>query len=139
MSAIGWRQSIRSGDQRGQSMVEFALAALVFLLIIFGTVDFGRAVYEYNIIASSAREGARLAIIQANTNTTIVDRVVASSGNLISSADVSISGSRTCTNLPCGPVTVAVTRSYTPATPLIAAITGNSLTLRASSTMVVER
>jgi Flp pilus assembly protein TadG len=127
------------GAESGQSMVEFALAALVFFIVIFGIIDFGRAAYEYNIIASSAREGARMAIIQSRSNTDVTNRVVSSSANLLSAGNVTISGTRTCSALPCGTVTVAVTRTYTPATPLIATIVGNSLVLTASSTMVVER
>ncbi len=119
--------------------MEFALVAPIFFLIVFGVLDLGRVVYQYNLIANSAREGARLAIIQSNTNAQVTDRVVASSANLIAAGNVAISGTRTCTAGPCGTVTVSVQRTFVPVTPLIGNIVGNSLTLTASSTMVVER
>src|SRR5256884_2802333 len=46
----------------GQSMVEFAVLAPVFFLLLLGTIDLGRAVYTYNAISNAAREGARAAV-----------------------------------------------------------------------------
>ena len=41
---------------RGQSMVEFAVLAPIFFLLLLGTIDLGRAIYTYNSIADAARE-----------------------------------------------------------------------------------
>lgn len=139
MARVFGRRRDASGGERGQALVEFALVTLTFFLLAFGIVDFGRAIHEYTLLASSAREAARVAIIQTNTDDAVIERAVASSGRLIAPEDVAIGGVRTCVALPCGTVTVAVSRAYTPATPLIAAIVGDALILRASSTMVVER
>src|SRR5438552_17322905 len=46
----------------GQSMVEFAVLAPVFFMLLLGTIDLVRAVYIYNSISDAAREGARAAI-----------------------------------------------------------------------------
>ena len=54
---------IRSKDRKGQSMVEFALILPVFILLMVGVFDFGRAIYAYNTINNAARQGARLAIV----------------------------------------------------------------------------
>jgi hypothetical protein len=43
-------------------MVEFAVLAPVFFLLLLGTIDLGRAVYIYNAISNGAREGARAAV-----------------------------------------------------------------------------
>lgn len=119
-------------------MAEFAIAATLFFVIMFGVIDFGRAIFYYNLLASSAREGARVAIIQSYTNTDVVNWTVQSSAGMLSSSDVTISGSRTCTALPCPSVTVTVTYTFIPVTPLIGNLVGNGITLTASSTMVVE-
>jgi TadE-like protein len=50
---------------RGQSLVEFALALPFLLLIIFGLVDLGRAVFVSNSLAEAARDGARYGSVQA--------------------------------------------------------------------------
>ena len=40
-------------------MVEFALTSLVLLLITFGTIDLGRAIYLYSELHSAVRDAAR--------------------------------------------------------------------------------
>jgi hypothetical protein len=47
--------------QRGQSSVEFGLAAVVLLLLALGLTDLGRVFYFDVGLASAAREGARQA------------------------------------------------------------------------------
>lgn len=56
----------RSMRRRGQSAVEFALVAPLLFLLMFGIVDFGRAMYYQNEITNAAREGARIAILASN-------------------------------------------------------------------------
>ncbi|MHB1523003.1 MAG: TadE/TadG family type IV pilus assembly protein [Candidatus Dormibacteria bacterium] len=59
------RLGLRRGS-RGQSAVEFALVAPLLFLLIFGIVDFGRAMFYQNEITNAAREGARIAILASN-------------------------------------------------------------------------
>ena len=49
-------------SQRSQSLAEFAIVAPVLTLMLFGIVDFGRAVYYYVTINHAANEGARVAV-----------------------------------------------------------------------------
>lgn len=55
-------------DERGQTLVEFALASLLFLVITFGTIEFGLAVWRYNMVSNLAQEGARWAIIHGKNS-----------------------------------------------------------------------
>ena len=48
---------------RGQAIVEFALILPIFVLLLVGVLDFGRAIYAYNTINNAAREGGRLATV----------------------------------------------------------------------------
>lgn len=48
---------------RGQALVEFALVAPVFFVMLFAIIDFGRYVYYVQILNNAAREGARYAIV----------------------------------------------------------------------------
>jgi hypothetical protein len=50
----------RAHDEGGQALVEFSLAIIVFLLLMMGVFDFGRAIYQYNGVAQAAREIARV-------------------------------------------------------------------------------
>jgi Flp pilus assembly protein TadG len=48
---------------RGQSLVEFGLVLPIFLLLVFGIIDLGRAVFAYSTLNSAAREAARIAVV----------------------------------------------------------------------------
>jgi hypothetical protein len=53
-------------DDRGQSLVEFALLLPLMLLIITGLFDVARAVWQENTLAYAAREGTRYAIVHGS-------------------------------------------------------------------------
>jgi Flp pilus assembly protein TadG len=55
-------RSARTGT-RGQALVEFALVAPMFFMLLFALIDFGRYVYYVQILNNAAREGARYAIV----------------------------------------------------------------------------
>src|SRR5437870_11099901 len=52
--------------QRGSAIVEFTLVALMFFSLVFGLVEFGRALFAYSTIASAAREGVRYATVHGS-------------------------------------------------------------------------
>ncbi|HUP01723.1 MAG TPA: TadE/TadG family type IV pilus assembly protein [Gemmatimonadota bacterium] len=49
--------------ESGQSLLEFALILPVFLALVIGIFEFGRAWNIYQVLTNTAREGARLAVI----------------------------------------------------------------------------
>jgi hypothetical protein len=49
-------------SQRSQGLVEFAIIAPIILLLTFGIIDFGRALYLYITLQQAANEGARVAV-----------------------------------------------------------------------------
>jgi len=49
--------------QKGAAMVEFALIALLFFMILFGIIEFGRALFTYNTLVEATRRGARVAAV----------------------------------------------------------------------------
>jgi len=55
--------------QRGQALVEFALVAVVFIILVIGMIDVGRAVWNYNALAEATREGTRYAIVHGSLST----------------------------------------------------------------------
>ena len=53
---------------RGQAMVEFALVAPMFFLLLFAIIEAGRFIFYYETLNHATREGARYAIVNgANT------------------------------------------------------------------------
>src|SRR4051794_5416943 len=49
----------RTDRRRGQTLVEFSLALIPFLLILMGIADLGRGIYVSNAVNEAAREIAR--------------------------------------------------------------------------------
>ena len=63
--------------RRGGAAVEFALVAPLFFLLVFGSIEFGRAMMALQALEESAREGCRVAIMDGNTNDNAKDAVTA--------------------------------------------------------------
>ena len=55
----------RLRSERGAVVVEFALLLPVLLMIIVGTIEFGRVYSQFQVFNGAAREGARCAAVQA--------------------------------------------------------------------------
>ena len=53
-------------DQRGTALVEFALIAPLLFLLLFGIIDFGRALDYYNQVTQLSGQGARAAAVNLN-------------------------------------------------------------------------
>ncbi|HET6962465.1 MAG TPA: TadE/TadG family type IV pilus assembly protein [Terriglobia bacterium] len=64
------------GTQKGQSLVEMALVCLIFFFLLFGILEFARALWTYNTIVQSTRQAARWAVVNvANAaDTTDINR-----------------------------------------------------------------
>ncbi|MCE5267671.1 MAG: pilus assembly protein [Planctomycetaceae bacterium] len=80
-------------NRRGAALVEFAIVAPIFFLLVFGIIEFGRAIMVQEIITNASREGARLAVLDAPNPTagqvnTTVTTYLANAG--ISGATVTI-------------------------------------------------
>src|SRR5262245_9929237 len=56
--------SLCKNRQHGQTLVEFALVVLIFLGIVFGILEFSRALWTYNTIVQATRAGARFAVVE---------------------------------------------------------------------------
>ncbi len=55
------------GGERGAALVEFSIAALVFLTAVFAVIEFGRLLWVHNALTDAARRGARYAVNHAGT------------------------------------------------------------------------
>jgi Flp pilus assembly protein TadG len=63
-------------NRRGAAVVEFAIVAPVFFLLVFGMIEYGRLVMVQQILTNASREGARFAVVQSANDTTAVQDVV---------------------------------------------------------------
>jgi Flp pilus assembly protein TadG len=136
------------GDRdRGATAVEFALLLPVLLLLVFGLIDFGRALNAQITLTQAAREGARLAALGGQLSAVVSRTQTAATG--LSSSQVSV----TVTACPSGgsaggsPADATVQASYpfSFVTPLGAIAKlfggsgpGSSMTLTATGVMACE-
>jgi Flp pilus assembly protein TadG len=47
-------------DDSGQALAEFAVAAMVVLTLIFGLIDFSRAIYDVQVLTNLSAEGSSM-------------------------------------------------------------------------------
>ncbi|HLN98257.1 MAG TPA: TadE family protein [Pyrinomonadaceae bacterium] len=62
--------------QRGATLVEFSIAATVFLTVMFGVIEFGRVLWTHNALTDAARRGARYAVVHQASEVADVKNVV---------------------------------------------------------------
>ena len=129
------RRLLRS--ERGQAMVEMAIALPVFILIMVAVLDAGRVFNVWITVTNGAREGARAAATR-QTEPEILDRIdqamigLAYDAPVITTDDGQIPG-------PSGsPVTVVIGSDVTIITPVISQIMGAIVHLEGRSTMQLE-
>lgn len=124
----------------GQSLVEFALASVLFFTVLFGIIQFGLAVWQYNTVANLAQEGARWASVRGSSSS-----MAATAAQLQTYVESRSPGfSVTVTATPANPsaaapgstISVHVSSSFSPATTLLPSAT---LTLTSRANMVVSR
>lgn len=49
--------------ERGSALVEFAFVGSITMMMLFGILESGRALYDYHLISNAARIGSRYAIV----------------------------------------------------------------------------
>jgi len=99
-------------SEQGQSLVEFALILPLFVVILFGIMEFGRLWETTNVLTSAAREGARVAAVTepdlAGAENAV--REVLDAGD-VSGATIVVTGPNADNN-----IVVTVSLRYTPLT-----------------------
>lgn len=63
-------------NQRGSTLVEFAIGVTVFVTAMFAVLEFGRALWVHNALTDAARRGARYATMHSSGSVDAVKNVV---------------------------------------------------------------
>ena len=95
--------------RRGASVVEFAVVAPVFILLVFGMIEYGRMLMVQQVLTNASREGARRAVLDG-TLTSDVEAVIneyLASGS-VSGASISVTPDPPSSAGFGEPVTVAI-------------------------------
>ena len=147
--------------------MEFAFVFPVIVLLAFGFIDVGRAVFSYNTLANAARQGARVAAVNqvdpvagpwscvankpvqsaASPSWTFRGCAVTAGGAVgVRNADVTVSyAAPPGTTIQCSSgltvgciASVTVTANFVPITPVAGSVIG-PITMSATSAMPIER
>jgi hypothetical protein len=105
-------RALRTGERSGQAIVEFAFVSIAFFMVVFGTIDFGRAVYMYSELNNAVREGARYGKINPEKTNNIKNTVIDKSPSLnVLADDISVHCTGGC--YPgCADVTVSASIEF---------------------------
>lgn len=77
-------------NEKGQSLVEFALVVPMLLLLVFGIAEFGRAWMVKNILTGAAREASRIAVVRTPYGG--YGNAFSRAGNILTSAAIPLGG-----------------------------------------------
>lgn len=122
----------RVRNDAGQTLAEFAIGIVIFMMLLLGIVDFGRAVYQLSAVSQAAREIARTTSVHPGSplggspetaSTVEVQRRLVPGLTISGYACVDIGG--TAVTGPCKPgnwVRVTVVSRFDPAMPLLTMI-----------------
>jgi Flp pilus assembly protein TadG len=147
----------QSNRRRAASIVEFAVVGPIFFLLMLGVLEYARFLFTMQLVNNAAREGARYAVVNTTTDTTVgvqtyVDNYLAGQG---SSQYVGYSKTSNITVYLADPVTgqntglswqnagwgngigVSVTGTYQPIVPGLLHL-ASSITLTGTCVMTVE-
>lgn len=174
MSVLGLRgargargAALRGKRARGQALVEFAFVFPVIVLLAFGFIDVGRAVFSHNTLTNAARQAARVAAVNqvdpvAGPWSCVANKpvqsaaspswtfrgcaIVAGAAVGVTDADVSVTyAAPPGTTIQCSSglsvgciASVTVTTDFVPITPVAGSIIG-PISMSATSQMPIER
>jgi Flp pilus assembly protein TadG len=100
-------------QRRAAAVVEFAIVAPLFFLLVFGMIEYGRMVMVQQIITNASREGARRAVLDGASATEVqnaVDDFLEQSS--IAGADVTLDPADPTTAAYGDPITVTVSIDF---------------------------
>jgi Flp pilus assembly protein TadG len=137
------RRRIKS--ERGQALLETALALPLILLVSVSIFEFGRAYQVFQVLTNAAREAARIAVLPGTTDADINQRVTdyLTAGQVASPGSASITIDRTKTisiglgTAPATQVTVNYPFSFMVLNP-VAKLLSQQATLGGAFTMSVQ-
>ena len=120
-------------------MVEGALVTLVFLVMIFGLMDFGRMVWTYTMISHGAREASRYAMVRGTASghtasKSQIQGIVTSHSPGLDSSNTTTDVTFTPDQSPGSTVKVVVTYNFYPIAPYIPV---GAVTMKSTSQMVI--
>ena len=126
-------------ERRGAAAVEFALVAPIIFILIFASLEFGRAIMAVDGMEEAVRDACRMSVLDNTTTTQIEDRVRVRM-NLVGIYAYSITLTPDLPSSACqwDPVTISVSTPFSNVSLLPVPAFIGDITLRASCTLPRE-
>lgn len=121
--------------------MEFAIVAPVFVIFVFGMIEYGRMVMVQQILTNASREGARVAVLEGSSRDEVIDAVVdyCTTGRVaIEDDNVTLTPNDPATAEYGDPVTVSITVPFRDVSWLPSPMYLNAVQLNAASVMRKE-
>ncbi len=129
-------------QEKGQSLIEFAISLVILLILLAGLIDTGRALFTYLALRESAEEGALFGST-APTDAAAIEARALNSSDLVRGFDSDVNVQVNVTGVACtgNAISVTVTYSNFPITmPFIGAIIGSqTIPISATATNTILR
>ena len=100
-------RSVKRASTRGVAAVEFALLLIPLLILVFGVIEFGRALFQYNTLVKAVRDSARFLSVESPSDASYPlaqARCLAVYGNTACAGVPLVSGLTTAMVEVCNPV-----------------------------------
>ena len=136
-SALGKRVLALRRNERGSELIEFAFVGILLFTLVFGILEFGRAIWIYETVAHLAREGARYAIVrgaESGSTATASDVETYVQGRAAGMPGLVVTTAWDPDNEPGSVVQVRVDRAFDPVVPLVGL---GPITLSSTSRLVI--
>ena len=108
-----YRRKIQMRSERGQSLVEFALALPILVLLLFAVIQFGIVFNNYVTLTDATRAGARKAAVGRQLSDPVGACVTAIRNSATDLRQADLSPSCSSTWQPGADVSVTATYPYT--------------------------
>ena len=134
-------QRLRSRHQEGASLVEFSVLAPLFIVLLFGLVEFGLSIYTKGLLSNASREGARFGVVFSTPRktsgeiSTKVQEFLNKSG-FTDTATISVNGAQGASGAPLS-VTVTYPYNFLVLPSFVFGFTG-ALNLSSNTVMLME-
>ena len=124
-------------NEKGQSLVEFAILLPLLLLLLMGILEFGIMLNSYLTINNASREGARLGIVSGSNLE--IEKLISKTSPTLDTAKLIVNitpmeGIRKSGDT----ITVEVIYNYKVIIPIISNILNNVVVLKAQTSMRME-
>lgn len=123
-------------NNKGQSIVELALLLPILLMLLFGTIEFGRVYGAYMIINHASREAVRVGSVGGTTSE--IQTAVANTTSALDQSKISIQVTKSGLGARGDTVAVLIGYDISIVGPLIGVVVPNPLHLESQMSMRIE-